>query len=80
MTMPANACHHYTTWHYKFPQRCYVTYVNVPPLKAEPPKPVIPNPKHDPLIMEPIDIPPTEDIYPPEAIIKLQQELETLHH
>lgn len=66
MTVPAKACHHYHIWHYRFPQKCYVAYVELPPLK------------HIPAPADPLPV--VEDIFPPEAIMKLQQELKALHH
>lgn len=66
MTSPAKACHHYHVWHYRFPQKCYVAYVKLPPLK------------HDKSTPPPAD-PVPDSIFPPEAIYKLQQELKALH-
>lgn len=71
LTSPAYACHHYRTWHYPYPQRCYSALAHIPKLD----KPI-----HIPVTLPPERLPiESEDLYPPEAIYKLQQALEALH-
>jgi hypothetical protein len=49
---PAQACHKYSTWHYKFPQTCSTKFVAmyVPKIRLkDPPRPLVP-PKLSPII------------------------------
>jgi hypothetical protein len=62
-TSPADACHRYAVWHYRFPQRCYTAYAPIPQKRelAQTQHPVAPPTDYHSWYVDITKMPPLDD-------------------